>query len=395
MKLRRWLIALAVLLWGRISRGSARAGTTNGSDDTGLTGTATDVAQSNGSQSNGAAAGQAGGGRIVPEGSKQRTAENAVLVLLGLAVLWAFGFLVTYAGWAPLQLPNELLGLCMAMCLACIGGALTVVAKFLVVTEELEDDYPDVHLCQQREVAEIVRESGSRFTRGRLLAGRPAPPPERSVWRRSLPSCRSDRCGTQQRSIARPGAAASASSTSTTSRSSLQTSNTQSFYTAFAENVDPNRHRLRPGRAATRSGQAGASPRACAMGAPGDPRLLQDLHPRGLRRLALSLPEVPAARAAVRRSSVPATTRRSTRSTGGTVIFGPAGRPLPQLPLMIDARRIPARRRATSPRGRRPVLVERAGAPDVSRVSAAGKPAQRADRGPGAASSTSALGAAP
>ena len=44
---------------------------------------------------------------------------------------------------------------------------------------------------------------------------------------------------------------------------------------------------------------------------------------------------------------------------GGRVTFGPAGRSLPQLPLMIDSRGLPARRRPV-PRGHRALLVGRA-----------------------------------
>ncbi len=55
------------------------------------------------------------------------------------------------------------------MCLLFIGAALTVVAKRLVVTEQLEEEYPEEHPQQQQEVAEIVRESGSRITRKRML----------------------------------------------------------------------------------------------------------------------------------------------------------------------------------------------------------------------------------
>jgi ubiquinol-cytochrome c reductase iron-sulfur subunit len=109
--------------------------------------------------------------RIVPAGTPQRRAENLVLLLLAMAVLWAIGFIVVYAQWSPLKLPNELLGVCLGMCLASIGAALTVVAKRLVVTEELEDEYPEEHPEEQAEIADIVRESGSRFTRKRLLLG--------------------------------------------------------------------------------------------------------------------------------------------------------------------------------------------------------------------------------
>ena len=94
-----------------------------------------------------------------------------VLALLGIAALLALGFVVVYAEFSATAVPNELLGLCLGLSLVFIGAALTVVAKRLVVTEELEDDYPEAHPEQQREIAEIVHESGSRITRKRLLLG--------------------------------------------------------------------------------------------------------------------------------------------------------------------------------------------------------------------------------
>jgi ubiquinol-cytochrome c reductase iron-sulfur subunit len=44
-----------------------------------------------------------------------------------------------------------------------------VIAKRLVVTEELEDEYPVEHVSEQDAVVQIVEESGSRFTRKRLV----------------------------------------------------------------------------------------------------------------------------------------------------------------------------------------------------------------------------------
>ena len=108
---------------------------------------------------------------IVAEGSPERGAENLVLVLLGIAILFAAGFIVTYAEYGVGRMPNELLGICLGGCLLFIAAALAVVAKRLVVTEELEDEYPQPHEQEQEEVAKIVRESGSRLTRKRLLLG--------------------------------------------------------------------------------------------------------------------------------------------------------------------------------------------------------------------------------
>ncbi len=80
--------------------------------------------------------------RIVPPGTPQRRAETVVLVLLAIAAAWAIGFVVVYAAFSPQHLPNELLGGCLAMSLAFVAAAFAVVAKRLVVTEELEDEYP-------------------------------------------------------------------------------------------------------------------------------------------------------------------------------------------------------------------------------------------------------------
>jgi ubiquinol-cytochrome c reductase iron-sulfur subunit len=274
-------------------------------------------------------------GRIVPEGPPERRAENAVLALLGLAILFAAGFVVTYAEWTPLRLPNELLGVCLGGCLACIAAALTVVAKRLVVTEELEGEYPDEHPKQQSEIVEILHESGSRITRKRLLlsAGAAAGgalgvaaltpalslgplldtgPLDRTPWRRGVRLVDVDR---------RPILAADVQYAS--------------FYYAFAEGVDPEDIsselivlRLDPSKLRLPRGRAGWAPQGilayskvcthagCAIDLYRNPKFpALEPHP------ALVCP-----------------CHYSTFDpfTGGTVMYGPAGRPLPQLPLMID-----------------------------------------------------------
>ena len=83
--------------------------------------------------------------RIVPVGAPDRGAENLVLVLLGIAVLFAVGFIVTYAEFSPVKLPNELLGICLGGAFLFIALALTVVSRRLVVTEEVEKEYPADH----------------------------------------------------------------------------------------------------------------------------------------------------------------------------------------------------------------------------------------------------------
>lgn len=109
--------------------------------------------------------------RIVPAGAPDRRAENLVLILLGVAMLFAVGFILTYAEFSPIHLPNELLGICLGGAFLFIALALTVVAKRLVVTEEVEEEYPAENEQEQQRVVEIIHESGSRITRKRLLIG--------------------------------------------------------------------------------------------------------------------------------------------------------------------------------------------------------------------------------
>ena len=108
MRLLRWL--LAVLSLGRIARRRASAK----SDEE----------------------------RIVPKGSPERGAENLVLVLLLLTTLFAAGFLFVYAWWSAPTMPNELLGICMGGAFLFLGAAFLVIGKRLIVSEELDDDYP-------------------------------------------------------------------------------------------------------------------------------------------------------------------------------------------------------------------------------------------------------------
>ncbi len=274
--------------------------------------------------------------RIVPPGTPQRRAETVVLVLLGMAILWALGFIVTYAEWSPVELPNELLGLCLGMCLASIAAALTVVAKFLVVTEEIEGEYPEDHPEQQAEIAEIMRESGSRFTRKRLLLGASAAtgaalgaaaltpaislgpiwdtsPLDETPWRNGI------------RLVDETGAPMLASDI-----------DERSFYTAFPEGakmedlgspvvvvrLDPAKLKLPPERANWAPQGIMAYSKICTHAG-----------------CAVALYRKPTFAPLEPEPALVCPCHYSTFDpfTGGTVIYGPAGRSLPELPLMIDS----------------------------------------------------------
>jgi ubiquinol-cytochrome c reductase iron-sulfur subunit len=274
-------------------------------------------------------------GRIVAAGEPDPRAELVVLALLGLAALCALGFVVVYAMFGVTTLPNELLGLCLGLCFVLIAAALAVVAKRLVVSEQLEDDYPTAHPAEQSEVAEMVHEAGSRFTRKRLLltaggltggalglaAITPAlslgpvwdtGPLDRTPWRRGVRLVDED---------GRPIAAADIVE--------------RSFYTGFPEGGDP---------------EELASPLVLVRVDPAKLELPPERSgwaPEGILAFSKICTHAGCAVALYRKPTFPVVEPHSALVcpchystfnplTGGTVIYGPAGRPLPQLPLEID-----------------------------------------------------------
>ncbi|MGB9182539.1 MAG: Rieske 2Fe-2S domain-containing protein [Solirubrobacteraceae bacterium] len=275
-------------------------------------------------------------GRIVAAGTPERRAENIVLVLLGIASLFALGFIVVYGEFSPGDLPNELLGVCLGMCFLFIGAALTVVAKRLVVTEELEDDYPQPHPEQQEEIVEIIHESGSRITRKRLLLGAGAAtggvlglasltpvlsigpiwdtqPLDETPWR--------------------PGVRLVDESALPLLASQIDE---LTFYTAFPEGADPELIgsslvviRVDPSKLDLPSGRANWAPDGILA-------FSKICTHAGCAVALYRKPTFPVVEPA---PSLVCPCHYSTFDpfTGGTVTYGPAGRPLPQLPLTVDS----------------------------------------------------------
>jgi ubiquinol-cytochrome c reductase iron-sulfur subunit len=107
--------------------------------------------------------------RIVPERSPNTGAETAAILLLALGALFAVAFVVVYA---VDSLPNhtQLLGASLGLSLLSIAAALILAGKKLVVTEELVEEYPPPeHPHEQELIGEVMEESGSRFTRAGLF----------------------------------------------------------------------------------------------------------------------------------------------------------------------------------------------------------------------------------
>jgi ubiquinol-cytochrome c reductase iron-sulfur subunit len=107
--------------------------------------------------------------RIVPRRPPHPGAELVVLALLGLSSLGAAGFIVVYAvDRIPAQ--TQFLGLALGLALLSLAAALIVAGKTLVPEEELADSYPpNEHPHEQQLVVQAVDEAVDGITRRRLL----------------------------------------------------------------------------------------------------------------------------------------------------------------------------------------------------------------------------------
>jgi ubiquinol-cytochrome c reductase iron-sulfur subunit len=273
--------------------------------------------------------------RIVPEGSPDRRAELVVIWLLLGATACAVMFLLVYAFDWPNQ--TQYLGISLGAALALIAAALIVAGQHLVVSEKLEEDYPPLGDPEEQvAIEQIVEESGDRITRKRLLGGAaglagtalgaalvtpaaslgPVLDTESlyySPWRRG------------RRLVDDQGKPYSAVEIEK-----------EAFYTAYPEKaereelaaplvlvrLDPSELRLPPDRADWAPEGIVAYSKICTHAA-----------------CAIALYRTPRFPAAEPPSALVCPCHYSTfnPATGGTVEAGPAGRDLPQLPLMVDA----------------------------------------------------------
>lgn len=274
------------------------------------------------------------GERIVPPGRPDRAAENIVLVLFGAATLCAVAVPVIYA-WDAIPSQTQFLGLALGLAFAFLAAASVVIGKRLVVTEELEDEYSTTHPDESEAVEQLVEESGDRFTRKRLLVlagagagtalGAALLTPAASLgpvfdvsslyrtpWRRGV------------RLVDEAGRALLADEIEE-----------ETFYTAYPEHADREQMgaplvivRLEPAELRLPDARRGWAPdgilayskicthAGCAIALYRKPRFAP-VEPR------------PALVCPCHYSTFDV-------ANGGEVLFGPAGRPLPQLPLFVD-----------------------------------------------------------
>ena len=276
--------------------------------------------------------------RIVAEGPGNPRAEVVVAVLLVLTALCAVAFIV-FLGTDSLGGQTQLMGAALGACFLFFAAALIVAAKRVIATEEIEGDYPEPESPQaQADVDQIVRESGDGITRKGLLrttgaaaiaaigAALVAPIAgfgpflktrelQQAPWRRG------------RRLVDENGKPYRAADIST-----------ETFYTAYPEGevskeliggpivlvrLDPSALKLPPERASWAPGGIVGYSKICTHAGCAVALYRKPLFPTVEARPALVCP-----------------CHYSTfdPAEAAKVIFGPAGRPLPQLPLTVDAR---------------------------------------------------------
>jgi ubiquinol-cytochrome c reductase iron-sulfur subunit len=269
--------------------------------------------------------------RIVAPGAPDRGAENLVLLLFLLATIAGAAFIAVYA-LDRLSHQTQWLGLAIGSAFALLALASTVIAHRLVVTEEIVEQYPEESRDAQGEIEQIVEESGSRFTRKRLVtvagvgalgtigAALLAPAASlgpvlhtgelyRTPWRRG-------------RGLVDEGGRALAA----------DEIEEGTFYTAYPESADR---------------ESVGAPIVVVRLPPDKIRDRKDWAPRGILAYskicthagcAVALYRKPTFAAVEPRPALVCPCHYSTfdPAAGGAVLFGPAGRPLPQLPLAID-----------------------------------------------------------
>jgi ubiquinol-cytochrome c reductase iron-sulfur subunit len=272
---------------------------------------------------------------VVPPPQRNDGAEVLAIALLFAATACGIAFVVVYV-LDRLPAHTQLLGLSLGLAFTFLAAALAVTAKRLVVSEELEDDYPvHEHPEEQERIVQVVHESG--LTRRRLfvlalgaagtsigvalLAPVASLGPAIHLARFYLtPWKRGTRLVDEQ---GRPFRADEVEE--------------KTFYTAFPEGADKENFasplvvvRLRPDQLDLPSGNANFD----ANGIVAFSKICTHAG------CAIALYRAPMFEPTDPKPALVCPCHYSTfdPATGGTVIFGPAGRKLPMLPLEVDAR---------------------------------------------------------
>ncbi|HEY7266376.1 MAG TPA: Rieske 2Fe-2S domain-containing protein [Solirubrobacterales bacterium] len=271
--------------------------------------------------------------RIVPERETTARAEWTVIVLLFAAAAAGLAFFVFYVVDIPSS--TQFLGLALGVCLALIAAALVVAAKKLIPTEHLEESYPGEAREDEEQLLQVIHETPSGLTRRRLIASAGAAAGGALGLSLVAPAASLGPFLDTESLYATPWRAGRRLVDDRERPYLADEIVTGTFYTAYPQGADPEQLgspivvvRLDPSQLQLPEGRADWAPdgilayskicthAGCAIGLYRNP-----LFPQAESKPALVCP-----------------CHYSTfdPAEGGTVIFGPAGRNLPQLPLEID-----------------------------------------------------------
>jgi quinol---cytochrome c reductase iron-sulfur subunit len=274
--------------------------------------------------------------RIVPERDASARAEWAVILLLLGAAAAALTFFVLYVVDVPSS--TQFLGLALGTSLALIAAALIVGSKKLVPIEHEAEDYAKEGREDEEQLLQVIHESPSGITRRRLIAGAGAAAGGALGLSLIAPAASLGPFLDTESLYDSPWRAGRRLVDDRARPYSADDIVTGSFYTAYPEGADPEE-----------------------LGSPivvvrldldqlDLPRDRADWAPEGILAYSKICPHAGCAVGLYRNplfpeaESKPALVCPCHYSTfdpadGGTVLFGPAGRNLPQLPLEVDPRR--------------------------------------------------------
>jgi ubiquinol-cytochrome c reductase iron-sulfur subunit len=274
--------------------------------------------------------------RIVPERDTSAPAEWAVILLLLGAAAAALAFFVLYV--IDVSSSTQFLGLALGTSLSLIAAALIVGAKRLVPIEQNEEEYAKEARDDEEQVLQVIHESPSGITRRRLITGAGAAAGGALGLSLIAPAASLGPFLDTESLYDSPWRAGRRLVDDRERPYEADDIVTGSFYTAYPEGADPEQLgspivvvRLDVDQLDLPEGRGSWAPEGilayskicthagCAVGLYRNP-----LFPQAESRPALVCP-----------------CHYSTfdPAEGGTVIFGPAGRNLPQLPLEIDPQR--------------------------------------------------------